>query len=219
MRKLLIAILVLTAAVFAAEMEFQPGPDTGVDAAIYEDAPTDIFSNLNFMRVRFYQVDDTETEHRHGLIHFDLSVLEGATINSAYLTLYNFDSSTDASDYIYIAPADLSWSEVNATWDRMHGRYDDDAKVEYPGAWPADGVYLDDVDVTAIVDGWVNGGETNNGFYIWLEMDSPSSGDMASLKIAASEEVFNPDYRPKLTVDYTAATIVESSWGEIKASN
>lgn len=217
MRKLLIAILVLTAAVFAAEMEFQPGPDTGVDAAIYEDAPTDIFSNLNFMRIRFYQADETETENRHGLIYFDLAVLEGATINSAYLTLYNFDSSTDAPDYGYIAPATLSWSESNATWDRMHNYYDDAAKVEYTGSWPADGAYLDDIDVTAIVDGWVNGGVTNNGFYIWLEIDSPSSGDMVGLKIATSEEVFNPDYRPKLTVDYDAATIVESSWGQIKA--
>jgi hypothetical protein len=215
MKKLLIAMLVICAAAMGAEMVLQPGPDTGMDAAFYEDTPDVSYGDLSFMRLRYYMYDEGSTHNRNAVIMFDLSSIEDATINSAELQLYILEASATAPDYGYIAPCDRTWDETSATWNRLEDRYIDDEKLSMP-AWPTAGSYST-VDVTSIVQDWVNSAYPNYGFYIWLDYEEPAVGDQASLKVAACEYVFDDSYWPKLTVDYDAADVEPASWGQIKA--
>jgi hypothetical protein len=123
------------------------------------------------------------------LIQFELTAIPSTctTVTNATLRIYQKDS---YSQLIEIFRIIQPWSESTVTWDTMPNHSS--------SVWASfDGVFavpsIRDIDVTALVQDWVNGISPNYGF---LLMSSSGSGDIQF----ASRESSDP--HPELVVDY-----------------
>jgi len=144
-------------------------------------------------------------------IQFDVTELDpGETINSAELRLYctNFYGSAHG-DMLYSRVIE-DWSETTVNFNNQPD-YTTDGQVVT--GWPSGGSWHS-VDVTGLVTDWYNGTETNYGFIGHCQGTSGMS-DCAFLSTRYS----GTTYDPRLVVDYTGTSAVESeSVGTIKAT-
>lgn len=163
--------------------------------------------NLNFNNETKLNVHGTEDIKT--LIRFDLSSIPaGAKIISATLSLYNYSHSASASGGTLSAySASKPWIESQATWNICSTGNSWAAAGLQAGAdyrtSPASSITIDtainvwrELDVSTLVQEWVNGSVDNNGFVV----RSPTGG--VKPRFYSSGFLSNPLLRPKLTVTY-----------------
>ena len=144
------------------------------------------------------------------LVRFDLSdIPDGSTIVSGALDLYKWYSVAEDGRVYTANRVTSSWSEMGVTWKRRDGvnywgvrggdfSVEDAASAELSGGegWVS-------WDVTAMVEGWVEGAHANHGFLI---KDADEDGDVNKYSVFWSREYSgDPSLRPRLVVEYMAA--------------
>jgi hypothetical protein len=142
---------------------------------------------------------------KHGLVLFDLSgVPSGAVIDAATLTLVSKNGRSNHAVEVHALTA--QWSEMGATWNSpdgvqawaggAFGSADYDAAAYGPFV-PVGGDAQVSVDVTALVDRWVNQGLANHG--VLMLATGVDNGDAEWYSIQES----NASRHPVLVVHWT----------------
>lgn len=163
--------------------------------------------NLNFNQETKLNVHGTEGIKV--LVRFDLSSIPaGARITSATLSLYNYAHNTSANGgTLSVHPANRPWIDSQATWNqyatgRLWAAPGMQAGTDYLTS-PVTSITIDttsgvwrDFDVTAIVQNWLDGGQSNHGFVVL----SPTRG--VKPLFYSSGYSTNPGLRPRLTVTF-----------------
>jgi len=88
-----------------------------------------------------------------------------------------------------------AWDEGTATWNNRPG--EDRGMEIIQGLPPGAGVWFN-VDVTGIVQSWMNNGAPHHGFYVDISGDHPTG---AGCQFASSENP-DPDMRPRMFIEY-----------------
>lgn len=117
----------------------------------------------------------------------------GYVCDNAELRLYIAQMVEPGDAGIYKA-AD-AWDEGTATWDNRPG--EDRGMAIIQGLPPNAGVWFN-VDVTGIVQSWMNDGAPHHGFYVDISGDHPMG---AGCQFASSENS-DPDVRPRMFTEY-----------------
>ncbi|WP_437758424.1 DNRLRE domain-containing protein [Sorangium sp. So ce1389] len=123
---------------------------------------------------------------KKGLVRFELDVIPfGATVESATFSAWLYSSGTNE---IRVHRINASWSESAVTWSSFADSYDPAVEATFVGG--SAGVAT--VDLTALVQAWVDGVHPNHGFL--LEEDSTAltayrSSEHSSLSDRPSLEV------------------------------
>jgi len=143
----------------------------------------------------------------HGLLWFkDIvgdtngQVPEGTEITEAKLQLWYVNHNDDSDVYIYRMNMNVPWTETS-TWNSIGGGVNpgsncDSASVITANLDPATIPTTVEIDVTEIVQGWINGDYDNYGFGIVNDSTN-------NLQFAATENTTGTDaHTPKLVVKY-----------------
>ena len=117
----------------------------------------------------------------------------GATVTSATLSFYLLESSLETGEVHRITS---NWTEDTVTWNSFFNAYDPAVVTTFTPT----NVGWSSVDVTPLVQQWINGDVPNYG--LLLRMPPPLTDDRNSNRFHSSEAE-NPDRRPKLDVCYT----------------
>ena len=180
----------------------RPDSTTGEDAYIES-----ILNNTNFGdHYDFAAISWTnggEPVDARGLIDFDLSVIpEGATINSAYLSLYSHNSPANGthstlsgSNESVLQRITSDWEENLVTWDKQPSATTQN-EVFLPASVTPIQDYLD-IDVTDLIQDMVNNPEDSYGFRLKLVYE-----EYYRRMIFGSSDHHDPDRRPKLEITY-----------------
>jgi hypothetical protein len=203
--RLFLLTLSLAAAVSVSatvrNVTIQPGPAASKDARIWEETP-----DLNFGD------DDTlclgwANGWVDSLIEFNaLDDYMGATLYYAELGFYIYDDWATLGDDNRVARVDGEWDEATVTWDNNPG-WNDEMYVVFDS--PPVGDWLG-LDVTEIVDSWLNGGFPHHGFYL-LANYTVDEG-----VYIWSGEYEDQDLRPYLYLEYSYTGVAPASLGGIK---
>jgi len=130
------------------------------DTWIDENSPDTNHASDNTLRV---QNDPGSGENLHGLLRFDLSSLPAGTqINSAVAGF--FVKVNDDKRSINLHRVTAPWTETDATWDSIAGHYDPQVEVAIPPKGGTD-TWVE-VNLTPLVQAWVNGGLPNHGILL-----------------------------------------------------
>ncbi len=177
----------------------QPDASTGKDARIFDFEPNENFGNQTWIRTAAHTNDGTPTKHR-SLIDFDLSSIpSGATVTSAYLSVYqndaiepNFDDRAKEFEILRITE---SWNEQTVTWNNQPATTDVNKVVvqdnmNSPEDYP-------DMDVTELIKDMVANPNRGHGFMLQLT----SEINYQNLWFGSSETA-DASVRPKLVIDY-----------------
>jgi len=165
-----------------------PSDDTYIDAG----KPDAINGAQNTFEVR----PDNGADRR-GLVRFDLSSIPGnAIITSANLYLYERSNKTGQITYIY--RVQTGWSETSATWNTpwLTPGGDFDNTVAYNNFIPDQKNCLASLDITNLVQAWVNGTYANYGVLLY------STGPNHIISYTSKEDN-NVQEHPRLGVSYT----------------
>ena len=139
---------------------------------------------------------------RNSLIKFDLSSYSGATVNSAVLRLWVYDSFGDfPTDNIFISRNDADWDELTVTWNNKPGF------IEYYSITAPSVLDWWEIDVTLWIQNIVNGTDTNYGFQIYQ-----ADTDYAGFSMRTKEGTIDPE----LVLDYTPVALQATTFGMIK---
>jgi len=113
--------------------------------------------------------NDGPGDEARGYVRFDLSPLaEGASVDKAVLRL--FVSDVDRDGTILVAPALEAWSEATLTAEDAPPL---GATVVSFGVARSDRSHFVSVDVTPLVQGWLSGGQANDGLALIGSDDAP----------------------------------------------
>jgi hypothetical protein len=190
---------VLVGSAFSATLVLQPGSE-GKDAHIRSGSATYNGGSTTSLTINW-----GPTQENRGIVEFDLSPCNGATINSAYIDLYNRANTTNDTFGLYRVLA--SWAEMAVTWGNQPGHFATAySKMYITGT----GHY--NFDVKTMVQEWASGTYTNYGFILKKDNELKSPYPYFS-----SSDHSTADYRPKITVDYTPSAIAPTSMGKVKA--
>lgn len=142
---------------------------------------------------------DNDADSR-GLIKFDLSSIPAnSTVTSATLYLYEHDSKDGQMTYIYRVTS--NWSENSATWlnwSLLGGDFD--SGISHFTFIPAQNNCRLTMDITNLVQAWVNGTYQNFGLMLY------SIGPNQTINYTSKEDG-TASQRPKLNIVYTLPTI------------
>jgi len=190
----------------------QPNATTGKDVFLWENNAA-----KNYGASTYIGVDNENGKREKGLLWFNLSnISSSATINSAVLELYQTANAGSAFNVV-VYRINNSWNEGTAdgtvnsgtingtTWnERWYGTNWDTTGGDYNGIAYSN-VSIDTTinawkswDITALVQGWVNGSWTNNGLILL-----PEGSSVNNEKQFASSDNTNSSIWPKLTINYT----------------
>jgi hypothetical protein len=117
----------------------------------------------------------------------------GATIDSAIFSIL-VSSSADPCQTVQLHRITAPWVETLVTWNNFGGAFNGDVE----GSFVADGYAWRSVDVTALVQGWVDGAYPNYG--ILLEQGQTDFTSYRSSECSAVE------LRPKLEICFTTSS-------------
>ncbi|MBD3372320.1 MAG: DNRLRE domain-containing protein [Candidatus Coatesbacteria bacterium] len=203
-----ISLCLLVLGAFAATEVLQPGPGDAKDVFIWGKYP----DNNNEGNYLFSGYDGGFVLDLIQFDGLDDAMFDGANINSATLALYPRSSSSWGGappiDVVFRMITE-TWDPATVTWNTMPGM---DFTDEFYFNITQDTTWVE-VDLTDFVVEWVENGAPNYGFIF----GPPSDPGLMGVCYYNGEETDNPSYRPKLTVDYSGASVVETSWGSIKA--
>jgi len=180
----------------------QPGPSDGKDAFIAQEKPDDNFGSRDYFRVGC-----SENQYdKVSFIQFDLSSIpSGATLNSATLYLYCYETWGESQD-IRVYQLGSSWNENTVTWNSAPNYFSGESTSAY-----ISGTGWKSWDVTDHVWEWWSGQTTNYGFY--LRHTTWNDEDQARFR---SSDYSSSSYRPKLVVTYISPSkpdlIVQDIW-------
>jgi Disaggregatase related repeat/TGF-beta propeptide len=164
-----------------------PSDDTYIKA----DAPLSNFGSDDRIEVR----PDNGADRR-GLIKFDLSSIPAnGTVTSATLYLYSHDNKTDQTTYLYRVTS--NWNENTVTWlnwSLLGGDFD--SATPHFTFLPAQNNCMLTIDLTSLVQAWVNGTYQNHGLMLY------STGPNHIIKYSSKEDG-TASQRPKLNIVYT----------------
>ncbi len=160
------------------------------------------------------------------LVKWDMSTLtppvgQKIVVNNAWLALYYYGTSSLDHDFdIDIHRVLTTWDEVTATWNNFGGSgggqpgtgYDQNAVAAVTCA-AGKGTHgydrmetSNNVNVTNLVQGWIDGDIDNNGA-IYISQTEGSSGDFRAFK--SSEHTDGVNVRPRLKIDYDLVPVPE----------
>ena len=161
------------------------------DTYIKGDQPSDNFGSDNKFEVR----PDNGADRR-GLVKFNLSSIPAnATITSA--TLYLYEQSNKASQTTSLYRVTSNWDENTATWQSWSTPGGDfDSSISYFTFIPDRNNCMVTLDVTSLVQSWVNGTYLNHGLMLY------STGPNHIIPYASKEDSA-ASHQPKLDVLYT----------------
>jgi hypothetical protein len=164
-----------------------PSDDTYIDGS----SPLSNHGNDNSFQVR----PDNGADRR-GLVKFNLSSIPvNATITSANLYLY--EQSNKAGQLTYIYRVTSNWSEGSATWltwSLLGGDFDNG--TSYFTYIPNQNNCMVTLDITPLVQAWVNGTYNNYGLMLY------STGPNHIISYSSKEDG-TASRQPKLDIIYT----------------
>jgi hypothetical protein len=165
-----------------------PSDDTYID----QNLPTTNHGSETTFRVR-----SNNNAERRGLVRFDLSgIPANATVTSAKLYLYETRQISGQTTYLYRVTH--TWSEGLVTWNSpwtIHGG-DFDKSIAFASFLPNQLNCMVTLDLTDLVQRWVNGTYPNYGVFLY------TTGPNRSI-IYSSKENPVAQQRPRLDVSYT----------------
>jgi hypothetical protein len=172
------------------------------DACVLEGYPTVNFGDAADMWVGYDDYLEPDGKIARSMVKFNIAgIPAGATIHSAKLRLYLIGSWEFPGylDRVVAYQAAGNWTEAGVTWNNKPAMgtsygYVDVPPYSSPGAWY-------ELDVNALVQGWVNGSIPNYG--IVLRGDE-TPGYYSSWRSFSTRE---GPYPPQLVVRYTAGTL------------
>lgn len=136
------------------------------------------------------------------LTAFDLSTVDG-TINSAVLTFYVNDTPADWDTLYELWAVAEDWSGNSATFSNRPDVWTGTSRLVEPSA------YKVDIDVTDIVQLWVDGHADNHGFYFsWTGFEFPYATTYRATQLCGSEnytECGGSHTRPQLHIQWTTS--------------
>jgi hypothetical protein len=126
----------------------------------------------------------------YALYRFDLSSLPaGSQINSASAWLYVATGGPGGGAFpegpLTVHRVTADWTETGATWDTMNTNYDSSV-IATVSPQQLDGVWVQ-INLTAQVQAWVNGGEANYGIML-IPTAEGTHGKLASREATAGEQ-------------------------------
>jgi hypothetical protein len=191
----------------AATVTFQPDATVGKDASVFDNNPDSNYghnptfvwgygSNVSYGYIEFIELSDPQ--------------YQGTTVTSAILSLYVYNMGGDSSNAFWGSACDSPWSESAITWNDRPSAAGPSYLYSYPSGtgWMA-------IDITGIVQGWLNGTRPHYGMYF---TNHTTSHDNDYLNTRSSDYTADSTLRPKLVLEYYGAAIEEATWGEIKAT-
>jgi hypothetical protein len=201
----LISCLVVTPQ--AAYADFNAFTPSTADTCVNSDFPNNNYGTIDKM-----DVYTDATQSVRSLVKFDLSSIPpGSTINQAYLLLYVITYDGNPASRTYVANRiTKDWIETQATWNDYKtssnwaapgGDFTTDGAASTPGA--INGNWLTWT-VTDIVKAWIEGGQSNYGFFI--KDSAEGTGD--TFVGFNTREYSESDLRPVLKVDWSPAQTV-----------
>ncbi len=138
---------------------------------------------------------------RYALYRFDLSAIAaGTTISRAVARVFVIDKPSTSDVHLYRITAD--WAEDTVTWDSFSHAYDAGVTQGVIPKDPPTGAFYD-VDVTSLVQQWVNGATPNFGFVL----KSQGSNDLSDY---SSKEYGDASKRTYLEVTTTTGQLAAS---------
>ncbi|MDH6674241.1 hypothetical protein M2277_004933 [Paenibacillus sp. LBL] len=158
------------------------------DAFIRESIKT---LNYGSEQTMLFGRSDLLNEVYRGFMGFDLSMIpKGQTLNKAVLKIYNTTARQKLRVGIYEAYSD--WAEKSVTWVNQPPIVRNIAIAEF-----GDKEGYVEIDVLKAVNSWVNGLSPNNGFIIRSMNEA-----IDQVLQVYTKEYSNPDFRPKLEIEY-----------------
>lgn len=115
---------------------------------------------------------------------------EGATLQSATFSIFVLDPS---SETVNVHRITQPWDEMTVTWNNFGGNYD----AAVASTFVPSAIGWHSVDVTALVQGWLDGTYPDYGFLL-------EQSNVTFTSYASSEHI-SPSIWPKLEVCYTTA--------------
>jgi hypothetical protein len=167
-----------------------PSDDTYIDAG----SPT-----RNYGTDDKFEVRPDNSADRRGLLKFDLSSIPAnATVTSATLYLYENGNKTGQTTYLYRVTS--SWNESTVTWNTWSTAGGDfDSSTAYFAYLPEQGNCMLTLDITNLVQAWVNGTYTNYGLILY------STGPNHIISYSSKENNTASEW-PKLDIVYVTPT-------------
>ena len=211
------------------------------DATIYSLQP-----DQNTGRDEILEINKTyilgQKDIARSLIKFDMDELSGSILNgdvtasNVELVLKETESSEIPTEYtIYAYPVSQSWdmgigtkfddiSTENVTWNSRMTDVDwlitgSDYSNNYTSSQTLFYQSTDlNIDVSVIIDAWINGIIDNNGFLLKLsDTQENNNNDYGSLKYFSKET--NTIYQPKLRISWDDATFSTGSLPELTSED
>lgn len=192
--------------VYADQVVLQPDSTVGKDTLIFEGDPNTNYGSANFLGIG----EQTENISFQTLIEFtELDGYIGNEVESSTLEFYNYYNS-GLFTTIYVIRIASEWDESAVTWNDKPNW--NNSVICY-GQTVEENNWLS-IDVTSIVETWINGSFTNYGFWLYILEPEVSGGQNVAWR---SSDFSNENNRPKLTLNYHGSKIQSTSIGKIKA--
>ena len=204
-------VLIVLAATIGATPAFattytitiQPDGAASKDAGIFETNPTTNYGDFEFFWTGY------DVGYADSIVKFNgLDAYAGLTVIYAELNLYCFDEWGTLNNDNRVLRADSAWNESTVTYNNAPG-YD-------LGIWAGfNAPTVDDwlsVDVTPMVQGWLDGSYPHHGFYV--ESGQISNGG----RYFCSGEFTEETLRPYIYMEYEYTGVAPASLGEVKAT-
>jgi hypothetical protein len=208
MKRLVLILLITVLAVIPAlgtthNVTIQPDGAGSKDAGIWEANPDTNYGDYEYFWVGY------DGGYAFSLKKFNgLDAYAGATVTYAELNLYCYDEWGILGDGNRVLRIDGSWDEVTVTWNN---------RPPYESTmWEAfNAPTVDDwlsVDVTAMVQSWLDGSYPHYGFYI--RCPQTAAGGWYFYSGESTEDIL----RPYIYMEYEYTGVAPASLGEIKAN-
>ena len=172
------------------------------DACVLEGYPTLNFGDAEDMWVGYDDYLDPDGKIARSMVKFNIAgIPAGATIHSAKLRIYLIGSWEFPGylDRVVAYQAAGNWTETGVTWNNKPAMGTSYGYVDVPPYSDPGGWY--ELDVTALVRGWLNGSIPNQGILI---RGDETSGYSSSWRSFSTRE---GPYPPQLVVRYTSSTL------------
>lgn len=193
--------VVLAASAFGATLVLQPGSE-GKDATMAALQPTTNRGSWLYLIVNW-----SPRQECRAVVEFTgLSAIAKSTINSAELDMYN-SSGNNPNEMFGIYRVTASWQEMTVTWSNQPAHF----ATSYANT-RINGIGHYKWDIKNLVQEWVSETYPNYGFM--LKCANPAVNPWPYID---SSDHATADWRPKLTVDYTASAVAPTSFGKVKA--